>query len=183
MNTPVRTPLTRAQKQVAERMKNAWLRLKARTSTTQMETAKALGITQGAFTQYLNGHIAANTDFVLRFCRLAEIDPAEVDPALSNVLLTSTHRVPIKYDWCGDALPEGGPVANILIESEEALFGVRVPPEETGLRRWSIAVISRDQSARKNAITFIHARDRKWKLDKDCKGKDCWPVLAFVRER
>lgn len=178
-----RTPLTREQVKVARALKAIWLYRKGPLELTQVKAAESLGITQGALTQYLNEHIAVNNDFVIRFCQMLQVDPAEADPKLANVLLSAPTRVPVTYDW-EQPLPNPGRVANILVENEEGLFGVRVPPELTNLRRWSIAITSKRKEARSLAISFIRAKKGgDWELVNECKGPDCWSVLAFVRER
>lgn len=179
---PIRTPLTKAQKQTAERMKLLWLRHKAKTNETQVQIAQALGITQGSFTQYMNAHIAMNTDFLLKFCHHIGADPAEADPSLANVLLANAKRVPIKYDWDRE-LPDAGPISNILIESEDDLFGVLVPAEKTLLGHAVVAVVKKNPTAatRARAIGYLKVRTRgEWEIMGECKGDNCWAILAVV---
>lgn len=78
MNQPVRSAISQEQQQIAARLKSLWLQHKKELQLTQTTAAETLGITQGSFTQFINCHIAVNTDFVLGMCRLLGVDPCDV---------------------------------------------------------------------------------------------------------
>lgn len=92
MAAPIRSPLTPEQEEIAARLKALWLQRKDRYDLTQVKAAEMLGITQGAFTQYLNNHIAINTDFVLGMCRLLEVDPCDVHRKYGDLVFVRRRR-------------------------------------------------------------------------------------------
>ena len=53
-----------------------------RDHVTQKYLAKALGLTQPAISQYLNGRLKLNTDFIMGVCRALKVNPIEIDPTL-----------------------------------------------------------------------------------------------------
>lgn len=87
MNQPQRSPLTAEQAAIAKRLKAIWLQKKREHDYIQIEIAEKIGITQGCFTQYLNQHIAVNTDFVLDFCRALNVEPRDVHRRYRDIRL------------------------------------------------------------------------------------------------
>ena len=125
MTTPQRTPLTAEQELIAERLKLAWMREKGPLGLNQTQAALVLGITQGSLTQYLNKHIAANTDFVLKFCRLLKTDPAEIHPSFNGILLSEQHHVPVLYRWGSRSRVRPEKFIDGLIVPFSGIFAVR----------------------------------------------------------
>lgn len=87
MNAPVRSPLSAEQRAIATRLKSIWLKKREELELTQTILATKMGMTQGALTQYLNQHVAVNTDFVLDFCRALDVDPADVHRRYKDIVL------------------------------------------------------------------------------------------------
>jgi len=87
MQNPQRSPLTNEQIAIAKKLKGIWLQKKAERKLIQAEVAEKMGITQGSFTQYLNQHIAVNTDFVLDFCRALDVEPSNVHRRYRDIRL------------------------------------------------------------------------------------------------
>ena len=49
---------------------------------TQQQAAVKMELTQPALNQYLTGKTKLNTDIIIKFARLFNISPAEIDPNL-----------------------------------------------------------------------------------------------------
>lgn len=86
-------PLTPEQKRDAERLTQffqAWqsARREAGEPWTQEIAAEALGMTQGALSQYLRGAIPLNFHALVAFARLIGTRPENISPALAQELRT-----------------------------------------------------------------------------------------------
>ncbi len=85
-----RTPLTNEQKEFARKLKSIWKKKKIEfkndgINLTQEYAAAKLGFdTQGAVSQYLNGASALNDATILKFSKLLNINPGEVDPKFNS---------------------------------------------------------------------------------------------------
>ncbi len=87
------SPLTREQQADAQRLKQvfvSWQRVRegmGRSSDeySQKAVAEALGITQGALSQFLNAHTAIHPTFLLRICKVIGADPGVISPSLAEV--------------------------------------------------------------------------------------------------
>ena len=55
------------EQEILRKLQNSWKTYKGSTNTSQAKTAKALGMNQSAFSQYLRGEIGVNTDFIAKF--------------------------------------------------------------------------------------------------------------------
>lgn len=75
---------------IAERMKQVWQRKKNDLGLTQTSVAERLDMSQSAFSQYLNGYVASNTDLVIRLANVLGVDPKEIDP---KILVSSAPRI------------------------------------------------------------------------------------------
>lgn len=82
--------VTPEKKEIAFRLRRIW-NAKAKTlGLTQTGVAERLGISQAALSQYINGHVATNTDIILKLANILDIEPKEVDP---RILITSAPRL------------------------------------------------------------------------------------------
>lgn len=74
--------ITENDRRNAARLKRLYEAKKKQLNMTQTSLAEALGMKQGAVAQYINGHIALNYEAAIRFARLLEVDPWDIDPEL-----------------------------------------------------------------------------------------------------
>lgn len=74
--------ITEKDRANAGRLKRLYEAKKKALGITQTSMADTLGMKQGAVAQYINGHIALNYEAVIRFARLIEVDPWDIDPEL-----------------------------------------------------------------------------------------------------
>jgi transcriptional regulator with XRE-family HTH domain len=74
-----RRELSDRHKAAQQNLFRIWSTKKKLLGLTQESAAGKLGLTQGAVFQYLNGKIPLNTDAVLAFSALLQVDPSEID--------------------------------------------------------------------------------------------------------
>jgi transcriptional regulator with XRE-family HTH domain len=86
-----------------QRVKQAWGSFKGDTRTSQAKAAKAMGMNQSAFSQYLRGEIPLNTDFLHKFAGLTKSDLGEVAPAGSQL---SQQPVEVRFTLSGRVLTD-----------------------------------------------------------------------------
>lgn len=100
--------ITPEHRKEAARLKKEWSSRKRTLGLTQCDVAKQLGWTQGAVSQYLNAHVALNTDTILTFARLLQISPNKIRPGILNnlknketsiMLYTTSGKEPSKDVW------------------------------------------------------------------------------------
>ncbi|MFA0813991.1 LexA family protein [Microbulbifer epialgicus] len=72
--------LTDSELQLAESLRRIWLAKKGELGLNQEKAGAAMGITQGAVGHYLNGRIALNTEAIIKFARLLNVEPSDIDP-------------------------------------------------------------------------------------------------------
>lgn len=49
-------------------------------------------MSQGGFTQYLNGTIPINPVFLAQFCELIQVDPNSIDPAMAKLITINKNQ-------------------------------------------------------------------------------------------
>jgi transcriptional regulator with XRE-family HTH domain len=69
---------TKADRDAASRLRAVWDKRKAKLGLTQAKVADAMGISQPAVSQYLDGDIPLNFLALLHFCILLECDPSTI---------------------------------------------------------------------------------------------------------
>lgn len=80
--------ITQRDRENAERLKSVWESKKRHLKLTQNRAAAKLGFAnQSTISQYLNCDIAMNTEVVLKFARLLEVDPIRIDPAIRSLVV------------------------------------------------------------------------------------------------
>ena len=67
-------------------LRRIWQEKKGSLKLTQVEAAKKLGWSQGAFSQYLNNYTELNTDAVTKLANLLGVAPDEIDPKFGKKL-------------------------------------------------------------------------------------------------
>lgn len=82
-----RKPLSDADREAAQNLRRIWDKKKSNLKLTQDAAAEKLGFTtQGAVSHYLNGYTPLNTDAVLKFAALLEVQPDDIRPDIGSLL-------------------------------------------------------------------------------------------------
>ena len=82
MVKPTKRIITKENIREANRLRALWESKKKALGLVQRDVAKQLNWTQGAISQYLNAHTALNTDTILTFARLLQVDPSQIRPGI-----------------------------------------------------------------------------------------------------
>lgn len=77
----------------ARTLKNLWESRKNDLELTQNSAAKQLGLSQPSFSQYLNAVIPLNTDIVLKFAQMLQVDPKQIDPNIIDISTLAKNAV------------------------------------------------------------------------------------------
>ena len=77
--------ITDADVAAAGRLRALWKVYKEKTNDTQEEAGAKIGLSQAAFSQYLNATIALNTDVVLKFAQLFGVHPRNIRPDIDEL--------------------------------------------------------------------------------------------------
>tara|TARA_B100000767_G_C19694711_1_gene505599 strand:- start:551 stop:1144 length:594 start_codon:yes stop_codon:yes gene_type:complete len=108
-----------------KKVQTSWSTYKTETSTSQAKAAKALGMNQSAFSQYLRGDIPTNTDFLQKFSKLTGEDLIGSAVKIQNL---KSRTLTLRY-----ALSNAEPLLrNVLVSSAIAVddcYGVLIDIE------------------------------------------------------
>jgi len=78
--------ITAADREAAKKLRNLWASHQDRTGETQEQAGEAIGLSQAAFSQYLNCDIALNPRITLKFARHLGIHPSVIRPDINDLL-------------------------------------------------------------------------------------------------
>jgi len=76
--------VTQQDKVAAKRLKKIYLRKKGELGLTQTKLGKSMKLSQSSVANYMRGEFSMNLDTVLRFSKVLEVDPHEIDPKLNK---------------------------------------------------------------------------------------------------
>lgn len=68
----------------SQQLRHFWIK----SGMTQTEAAEYLGMSQSAISQYLKGTIKLNTDIILQFAEMLNVNPQQINPDI----FTPKHR-------------------------------------------------------------------------------------------
>jgi transcriptional regulator with XRE-family HTH domain len=112
-------------------LRKIWDTKKDKFEVTQVQAAKKLGWTQGAFSQYLNNLTELHADAVAKLANFLEVDPHEIDPNY-NPVEAERFRVPVTWVHGGtlriseEAQYRRRVIGSVFDEQYQAVCGVRL---------------------------------------------------------
>ena len=77
---------TKNQEQIVKNLQRIWNVRKKEMEITQVEAAKTLDWTQGAFSQYLNAITEMSPQTVIKIANFLDVNPQEIDPNIDSAL-------------------------------------------------------------------------------------------------
>ena len=77
---------TKNQEQIVKNLQRIWNVRKKEMEITQVEAAKKLNWTQGAFSQYLNAITEMSPHTVIKIANFLDVTPQEIDPNIDSAL-------------------------------------------------------------------------------------------------
>lgn len=147
-----RRPLTTREKFAQQQLRAIWQAKKKSLDLTQEKAAHQLGwSSQGTVGQYLLGRVPLNTDALLKFAKLLEVKPSDIDP---------------DFQW-GDMAGSTDIRETMQKISKSAAYGVtETPPAEADIPRHVRDLVDAIlKRARDGSLTKEHAAVLKSSLE------------------
>jgi hypothetical protein len=166
------------------RVNKAWHEYKANTGSNQVKVAKALGINQSAFSQYLrgpdNGGIALNTDFLTKFASLVRKDLAYFGLGVAVELhRPDAFSLDIRFSLSGAELQgKRCPVQSVV--PNRNCYGVLVDLEGFVLTKGSIIIVDPDAEIREHDGVICKQGDGPVKVGQIVHAEDGWRIISPV---
>ncbi len=174
----------RFPKNVLEKVNQAWIDYKAKTGTTQTQVAKALGIKQSSFSQYLlgpaKGGIPLNTDFLVKFAHLLQLDFTEFGlECVFEQSLPKAYTLEIKYTLSGASLKDRYcPVQSIVPNLN--CYAVLVDIEGFIMHKGAIIIIDPDDNIHENDGVICRSAEGPVKVGQIVYADDAWRIISPV---
>lgn len=108
-----RRELTNTEKTTSARLRRIWNQ-KARTlGLTQAKATKQFNVSQPLIAQYLSGYLVLNERFTLKFAKLLDVDPCEINPEFKEFssILSNTTLLTIETNIYAPRLQKGDLIA------------------------------------------------------------------------
>lgn len=137
----------------------AWLTYKNSTSTSQAKAAKAMGMNQSAFSQYLRGDIPLNTDFIAKFAILTN---TKTETLVSGCVIQNVSMQPIsiKYTLSGQKLSNSFELIPSPVNLDHA-FAISVDYSDFILERGTLLLVDTMAEIREHdTVVFINKKKR-----------------------
>jgi len=114
-----------------QNLRRIWEERKRSLETNQSEAAKALGWTQGAFSQYLNNITELHDEAIAKLANFLEVDPHEIEP---NYCPIEAERFRVPITWvhgstlrtCEEIQYRRRVIGSVFDEKCEAVCAVRL---------------------------------------------------------
>lgn len=94
-----------------------WQLYKDRTGSSQTKAAQALGMNQSAFSQYLQGKIPLNTDFISKFCAMTGASPS--DFGVKATASVTAKAVPVRRTISGSPTSKTHVTVETILPNDE----------------------------------------------------------------
>ena len=169
-------------KNILKRVNQAWLDYKSKSGVTQAQAAKALGIGQSSFSQYLrgpdNGGIPLNTKFLLKFSRLINKDPAEFGLAPGHDLLfPEAYSMELRYTLSGAVLKERYCQVRSIVPSRSC-YAVLVDIEGFIMHKGAIIIVDPDDEIHENDGVICRTGDGPLKVGQIVFANNEWRIVS-----
>ncbi len=174
----------RYNKYVLKKLNQVWMEYKAKTGSTQVQMANAMGIKQSAFSQYLRGSeqggIPLNSNFITKFAALTQV-------SLTEFGLTSgieqqrpeAFSMELKYTLSGTILTDKYcPVQSIV--PKRNCYAVLVDMEGFILHKGSLIIVDPDDNIREHDGVICKTSDGPIKVGQIINAEDGWKIISPV---
>ena len=111
--------VTTSDQEIAKNLRRVWKERKDDLGLTQVKMAEKLGITQPAFSQFLNGTVSLNTDMVIAIASVLKVAPDDIDPRRGKQMSLATKKVqqvsvPVLFSMEGDPTGDNAVVVELV---------------------------------------------------------------------
>ena len=167
---------------ILKRVNKAWLDYKTKSGVTQAQAAKAIGIGQSSFSQYLrgpdNGGTPLNTNFLIKFSRLLNKDPAEFGIASGHHLPgPEAYSMEIRYTLTGAVLKDRYCQVRSIVPSRNC-YAVEVDIEGFIFHKGAIVIIDPDEDIHENDGVVCKTGDGPMKVGQIVFSGDEWRIIS-----
>ncbi|TKB24616.1 helix-turn-helix transcriptional regulator [Desulfopila sp. IMCC35006] len=170
--------------EVLKKVQQAWLQYKAQARINQTQAAKALGIKQSAFSQYLRGPekggIQLNTDFLTKFADFIHMDLAEfgLDSGI-ELKRPAAFSLELRYTLSGATLTgRCFPVQSIV--PKRNCYAVLVDMQGFVMPKGSIIIIDPDADISEHDGVICKTGDGPVKVGQIVDAEDGWRIISPV---
>lgn len=132
---------------VQKRVQSAWATHKQGRGVSQVAAAKALGMNQSAFSQYIRGTIPLNTDFLRKFAALTDIDPVEFGLQSNDSGSVPSRPVKVMATLSGREPKEKSQLVESILENNSCYF-VEVDYNDYSLPKGSLLLVNPEGTIR-----------------------------------
>jgi len=165
---------------VVENLQKLWKKKKEAFEYTQVQAAKELGWTQGAFSQYLNNLTELNDAAIIKLANFLDVDPNQIDPEFNERSAIRWTALPKATTLTGlHEAPSGNKFFdNELLRNAQLVYcDVDLPP--IAVQGSYLAVIHEKYLTMQSRISNM-AHDL-WGIYQESYGKDApWSVAPYV---
>lgn len=175
---------SRYNEEVLAKVQQAWLEYKAQTGINQTQAAKALGIKQSAFSQYLRGPekggIRLNTDFLTKFAGLIHLDLAEFGLEIGiEMQRPEAFSMEIRYTLSGATLTgRYCPVQSVV--PKRNCYAVLVDMQGFVMANGSLILVDPDADIREHDGVICKTGDGPVKVGQIVSTEDDWRIISPV---
>ena len=173
---------SRYNDEVLKKVQQAWLKYKSQAKINQTQAAKALGIKQSAFSQYLRGPekggIPLNTDFLTKFADFIHLDLAEfgLDSGI-EMQRPAAFSMELRYTLSGATLTgRYCPVQSIV--PARHCYAVLVDMQGFVMSKNSIIIIDPDADIREHDGVICKNGDGPVKVGQIIDAEDGWRIIS-----
>lgn len=151
-----------------KKLQRAWNAYKSESGSSQAKAAKALGMNQSAFSQYIRGEIGTNTDFLAKFEKLTNTQVGiEAKAELFSYPLHITHTLsgltPVKAKILVESVVSSANTFGVLVDMPSSFTrgSVLVADTTDEIREGDLVVLTKQGTA---TVGNIRMSDEGWAL-------------------
>ncbi|MCJ8295081.1 MAG: helix-turn-helix transcriptional regulator [Colwellia sp.] len=134
-------------------LQQAWQTFKTSTSMSQAKAAKAIGMNQSAFSQYLRGEIPLNTDFIAKFSVLTKAEIVDASPGSQNEELTA-YPIRVSSTLSGRTLEDTITLVPLVLRSPDT-YAILVDYSDASEPEGTLIIANKNNAVRdKDTVLF-----------------------------
>lgn len=159
---------------VLKKVQLAWSTHKASESLNQEKAAKAMGMNQSAFSQYMRGAIPLNTDFLTKFSAFTGTEFENIGAKSATV---TGRPVRVKTTLSGRKPSVSAVLVETILENEESYL-VEVDYQDYALPKGSMLLVNPKGSVRENDnVMYIRGGENPNVFGSLAQTEEGWEIL------
>lgn len=159
---------------VLKKVQLAWSSHKDATALSQAKAAKAMGMNQSAFSQYLRGTIPLNTDFLTKFTAFTGLELSDFG-ASSDTVPEKPLRVLATLSGRKPTTPSV--LVETILECDESYF-IEVDYDDFGLRKGSMLLVNPKGNVRAgDRVVYLRKKGQPIVFGELSETEEGWEIL------